>query len=144
MSNQYWGTPAGSDVADTNTGMAGAAPSGAAMQGNPDPHQNTMVQVQQPPEPQNSSAQLAQTQMSNGNVPMNVQPTNVSAPPGTDSALAMMARGQLSLNQSNYGQGGYTPVGGAGQPNSQSVAVAQVTGQASGITLPSSPSFVGT
>lgn len=112
------------------TGMPGAAPVGSTMQGNPTPAQAEAGY--QPPTPMTSSAQLAHTQIANGQITLNVQPTNVAVTPGGDSLMAMISRGQLSLNQSNYGQS-----------TSTSAPAAVTTGQASGITLPGTPNFVG-
>jgi hypothetical protein len=152
MSNQFWGVPAGSDVGDTNAGMPGAAPNGSAMQGNPNTNQATMVPILQPPLPQNSAAQGLDTQLASGNIPHNLQSTNVAqgvgsqvSPAGGDSLLAMMSRGQVILNQSTYGQGSYVPGnGGAGPiPIPAATVVAQPTGQASGVTQATTPNFSG-
>jgi hypothetical protein len=156
MAATFWVPVGASDAFDTNAGMPGAAPvpGGTLMTGNPNPNQVTMISENaEPPLPQNSSAQLAATQISSGNIPTNLQTTNVnqgsgsfsgaSPPAGGDSLLAQMSRGQVILGQSTYGQGGYTPSIGAGQPNSASVCVAQPTGQASGITQPTLPNFSG-
>jgi hypothetical protein len=81
MAATFWTTPQSSDAFDTNAGMPGAAPVPGTniMQGNPNPNQITMISENaEPPLPQNSSAQLAGTQISSGNIPTNLQTTNVN------------------------------------------------------------------
>jgi hypothetical protein len=125
----------------TNAGMPGAAPLGTSMQGNPSPA-NTVVQ----PElngPQNSAGQLLHTQISAGNIPLNTQPSNVAVVPGGDSLLAQMSRGQVSLNQSSYGQGATAPLAGnTGPALGVAPCVPVQTGQANGVTYPTPGSAV--
>jgi hypothetical protein len=66
----------------------------------------------------------------------------VNVTPGGASLLSLMASGQVSLNQSNYGQGGYTPSNGTFAP-AQPASVAQPTGQASALTVASPPVYAG-
>lgn len=82
-----------------------------------------------PPAPQNTPSQALTTQMSNGNMPVETQPTNVVAAPGLSSLLAQLATGEISLNQTNYGQAG--------------VPLSVVTGAASGVTIASPPVYSG-
>jgi len=119
-------------IADTNTGMPGAAPLGAQMQGNPYPPGDV---PDYPPAPQTGPTQVVgvtpdtNNQISDGNIPVNAQPTNVLTAPGLDSFLAQVSRGQLSLNQSNYGQGGFMPPNAGSSPQNPqagSVTVASV------------------
>lgn len=109
--------------------VPGAAPQGSgAMQGNPAAAQLAPFGVH-PPAPQPSPSVGLHYQQSNGNVPSNAQPTNVPLGAGNDSLLAQLSRGQLILNQSTYGQGGFVPANGAtgpqssqgGQPQAQSI-----------------------
>jgi hypothetical protein len=129
--------------------MPGAAPvpgAGNQMTGNPNPVQVTVIAENvEPPQPQNTAAQTLSTQLANGNLPHNLQPTNVlqGAGPsnqggnaGGDSLLAMMSRGQVIRGDSTYGQGTYVPGNGGAGPISVPAAtvVAQPTGPASGVT----------
>lgn len=101
------------NTAGEGAGAPGAAPGNTSIsqqQSNPQSSQYT-PSGNYPPAPQvgaaaqTLNAPLAHDGMSRGNVPLNVQPTNlVTAGAGNDSLLAMIARGQVSLNQSNYGQ----------------------------------------
>jgi hypothetical protein len=148
MSNEYYvpGVTDGTTASDTNVGMPGAAPgTTVAMQGNPDPRNINQVQCTQQPAPQCGAAQVlgsgpdVASLIAQGLVPHNAQPTNVLVTPGGDSLLAQISRGQLSLNQSSYGQGGFMPAN-AGQspqaPQSGSVATASIAAGA-----PSVPTF---
>lgn len=125
--------PASLDVLDTSSGMPGAAPNGALMQGNP--NMPNGQPVQNLPGNQNCVQQLAATQISCGNISSNSVPTNVLSAPGTDSLLAQLSRGQVILKDSTYGMAQFTPGNAApapGAPTAQPV----VTGPASGLTYP--------
>lgn len=147
MSNEYW-VPGvdGTTSADTNIGMPGAPPNiTPGMQGNPDPRNINAPNVLQPAAPQTGPAQVlgavpdTASGLATGGIPHNAQPTNVNTAPGTDSILAQIARGQLSLNQSNYGQGGFLPADagrGPQSPQSGSQAVQTIAAGA-----PSVPTF---
>jgi hypothetical protein len=153
MAATFW-TPV-ADAFQTNIGMPGAQPNGSQMQGNPNVNGNNDSCIgAEPNQPQNTSSQLAATQLANGTIPHNEQPTNVSqgtgpaqqgANAGGDSLLAMLSRGQVILNQSTYGQGSYVPAnGGAGPvPVPAATVVAQVTGQANNITQPANVNVSG-
>jgi hypothetical protein len=137
----------GTTAGDTNIGMPGGppVPGAAGMQGNPDPRNITAPCVLQTAAPQVGPAQVlgavpdTASGLATGGIPHNGQPTNVNVQPGCTSVLALLATGQLSLNQSNYGQGGFIPAN-AGQspqaPQSGSVAVSSVAAGA-----PSVPTF---
>jgi hypothetical protein len=119
---------------ETNAGFPGAAPNGAQMQGNPQTPSN--LPAQNLSGNQNTSAQLAATQLANGNVLHNSVPVNVLSAPGTDSLLAQMSRGQVILKDSTYGLSQFVPANaGAGNPN-VAAATPVVTGPASGLTYP--------
>lgn len=106
----------GTTAADTGVGMPGGPPSTTAgMQGNPDTRSINQVTINQLPLPQVGTTQVlgavpdTSAQIAQGLIPHNAQPTNVNVQPGGDSLLAQIARGQVSLNQSNYGQGSVGP-----------------------------------
>lgn len=138
MSNEYYVPGAdGTTAVDTGTGMPGAAPGATqTMQGNPDPRNVNQVQIVQTPNPQaGSAAQVlgavpdTSSGLATGGIPHNAQPTNVNVTPGGVSLLALLATGQLSLNQSNYGQGALIPQNGGASPQAPqpgSTAVAPV------------------
>jgi hypothetical protein len=119
---------------ETGSGFPGAAPNGAQMQGNPQvpsnlPQQNLSGN-------QNAVQQLLSTQISSGNISANSIPTNVNSAPGTDSLLAQIARGQVLLTDTTYGQSAYIPGNaGAGNVNTPTVQPV-VTRVASGLTYP--------
>lgn len=131
MANTFWTlTP---DAFATNVGMPGAAPNGTGqMQGNPNPGglgDNCLGT--EPGLPQNPVQQLTATQISSGLIPTNLQPTNVlqGAGPaqqggnaGGDSLIAMIARGQVLLCDSTYGQGGFVPQNAGSSPQAQQPA----------------------
>lgn len=123
------------NTAGDGAGAPGAAPLGATMQGNPQSSQYT-PDGNYLPSNQNTSAQLAATQISNGNISLNSVPINVNSAPGTDSLLAQIARGQVILKDSTYGMSQFIPgnagAGNANTPTTQSI----VTGPASGLTYP--------
>jgi hypothetical protein len=120
---------------NTNAGMPGAAPLGTQMQGNPN-GASSAIPAQDLSGNQNTSAQLAGTQLANGNVLHNSVPVNVLSAPGTDSLLAQMSRGQVILKDSTYGMAQFTP-GNAGAGNVSTPTVQSVvTGPASGLTYP--------
>lgn len=142
------------DAFDTAAGMPGAAPvPGGQMTGNPDPHQDTMPQVNiEPPIPQNSSAQSISTQLANGTVPHNLQPTNVAqgvgapaagAPAGGDSLLAMMSRGQIMRGDSTYGQPVSVSRDNGPQVQPSAVVPPVATGPASGVTYAGTGNYSG-
>jgi hypothetical protein len=120
---------------ETNAGFPGAAPNGPQMQGNPQTPSN--IPAQNLSGNQNTSAQLAATQLANGNVLHNSVPVNVLSAPGTDSLLAQMSRGQVILKDTTYGMSQFIP-GNAAAPNpvGGATVVPVVTGPASGLTYP--------
>lgn len=133
MANTFWTPLAQPDANATGVGMPGAAPLGSgAMQGNPNPPSNTdNCFGTEPGLPQNPVQQLTATQLSSGLIPANLQPTNVpqGAGPsnqggnaGGDSLLAQIARGQVILADSTYGQGGFIPQNGGSSPQAQQPA----------------------
>jgi len=145
MTNLY---PVGdiTQTAGEGPGQPGAAPVGSTMQGNPQASQYTPSGAHVPG-PQTTSAQLLATQCSNGAIPLHVHPTTVAGPPGVDSLLAQMSRGQVIFGQSTYGQSAFIPAnGGAGPQNVTSgVNLAAVaTGQANGIAVGNPPVYTGT
>lgn len=85
--------------------------------------------AQYPPAPQVSPSQALTTQVSNGDVPLDTQPSNVGVAPGQTSLLAQLATGQMVFNQSTYGQAvpGNTVV----------------TGPASGVTVATPSIYTG-
>lgn len=117
MATEFWVPgPDGTTAADTNVGMPGGPPGATAgMQGNPDPRDVNQVIVLQLPGPQTGPGQVlgavpdTSAMIAQGLIPHNAQPTNLAQQPGADSLLAQISRGAMSLNQSNYGQGGSTP-----------------------------------
>jgi hypothetical protein len=139
-------------AAETNVGMPGAAPSTTAgMQGNTTA--GPFPTPSYPPTPQSGGAgQVLGTpdissQLATGAIPANGQPTNAATLPGTDSILAQICRGQLSLNQSNYGQGAFLPANGGQspqgpQPGNVNVASVQ-TGASSTVTFASPYNSIG-
>jgi hypothetical protein len=141
MTNLYPNPNLGTEA--PNSGAPGGAPVGS-MQGNPQESQYAPAGVY-PPQPINSAAILAATQLSNGQIPLHTQPNNATAAPGTDSLLAMLARGQVILKDSTYGIAQYCPGnGGAGPiPVPAVTQVAQPTGQASGVTISATPVYTG-
>jgi hypothetical protein len=126
--------PASFTSYETNAGFPGAAPNGTQMQGNPQTPSN--IPAQNLSGNQNTGAQLAATQLANGNVLHNSVPVNVLSAPGTDSLLAQLSRGQVILKDSTYGLSQFVPANaGAGNPN-VAAATPVVTGPASGLTYP--------
>lgn len=120
----------------------GAAPvpgAGNQMTGNPGSSQVEPFGVL-PPAPQvggvgqTVNSPLSHDQISRGNVPLNAQATNVGTGVGNgDSILAQVARGQISLNQSNYGQGGFVPQNGGASPQAQQPGAVNVVSAPNGI-----------
>lgn len=100
---------------------------------------------------QTLNAPLVHDTISRGNVPLNAQPTNTVAAAGNavgaDSLLAQIARGQVSLNQSNYGQGGFVPQNGGSSPQAQQPGATNVqtvvTGPGSTLTVAAPANYVG-
>jgi len=113
--------PASLTVLDTNSGMPGAAPNGAQMQGNPNGPVGAQP-AQALPGNQNPVQQLTATQISAGNISANSVPTNVNTQPGTDSLLAQMSRGQVIMADSTYGQGGFVQQNAGSSPQAQQPA----------------------
>ena len=101
--------------------------------------QGQAVQVY-PPAPQNTPSQALTTQLAAGLLPVDTQPTNVVAPPGATSLLAQLGTGQMSLNQTNYGQAGAVPITNASPATPINTVV---TGPASGVTIASPPVYAG-
>jgi hypothetical protein len=138
-------------TAGNDNGQPGGAPVGATMQGNPQ-ESSYKPYGAYPPAPQaGGAAQTVNTPlshhlMSTGAIPLQTHPTNAAGPPGVDSLLAQLARGQLILNQSTYGQGSLTPANGGAGP--QNVPAAQVVsipvGIASTLNVANPPIYTGT
>ena len=150
MTNLY---PSG-DISETfgeGPGQPGGAPVGSGlMQGNPQESQYTPNGAHVPGPQAGGVGQTVNTPLSNhliatGAIPLQTHPTNVAGPPGTDSLLAQLARGQLILNQSTYGQGSLTPANGGAGP--QTVPAAQVVstpvGIASTLNVSNPPIYTG-
>lgn len=150
MTNLY---PSG-DISETfgdGPGQPGAAPVGSGlMQGNPQASQYTPNGAHVPGPQAGGAGQTVNTPLSHhliatGSIPLQTHPTNVAGPPGTDSLLAQLARGQLILNQSTYGQGSLTPANGGAGP--QTVPAAQVVstpvGIASTLNVSNPPIYTG-
>jgi hypothetical protein len=141
--------PTSEQLAGNGAGQPGAAPVGSTMQGNPQASQYTPFGAKLPgPQVggagQTINAPLAHDGMSRGNVPLNGQPSNTATvTPGGDSLLAQIARGQVSLNQSNYGQG--TAVPRDSGPQVQQAAEPQPiqTGPGSALVPASPPNYIG-
>jgi hypothetical protein len=133
--------------------IPGAAPSSTAgMQGNPSaaqyqPH-GTYPGV---PISGGAGQVLGTPEVSNliatGNIPLQAQPTTVGGAPGLDSLMAQMSRGQLSRNQTNYGQGGFMPYNAGNSPQapqSGSVTVNTVpTGAGSALAFGAVANYTG-
>jgi hypothetical protein len=116
----------------------GAAPVGSTMTGNPQAAQYAPFgDIQPAPQcggaGQTVNTPLAHDGMSRGNVPVNAQPTNIGGGSGNDSIMAAMSRGQVLLNQSTYGQGGFMPSNGGSSPQAPQAGSAAVNSQANGI-----------
>lgn len=132
MANTFWTPLSTPDAFATNTGMPGAQPNGAQMQGNPNPNGNgDNCLGTEPGEPQNPVQQLTNTQVASGLIPTNLQPTTTlqgSGPPnqggaaGGDSLLAQMSRGQVIMADSTYGQSGFIPQNGGASPQAATPA----------------------
>lgn len=149
----FFGVADSADTAGNIPAPPGAAPVGTGlMQGNPQASQFKPFGVY-PPSPQaGGAAQTVSTPLVNhlistGAIPLNAHPTNIAAPPGTDSLLAQMARGQIMLNQSTYGQGGFIPQNGGCSPQVASPAANAVqsvsTGAAGGLTYANPCTYTG-
>lgn len=131
----------------------GAAPvaAGSTMQGNPTSAEYQPFGVLQPAPVTGGAGQTVNTplshdHMSRGNIPVNAQPTNIGGGVGNDSLMAAMSRGQVLLNQSTYGQGGFVPQNGGASPQVQSPAAvvqSQANGIASTLTVASPANYVG-
>jgi hypothetical protein len=137
------------NTAGEGAGQPGDAPvpnAAQIMQGNPQGSQFQPSGVQ-PPQPLNPVQQLTGTQVSNGQIPVHVHPNNVAAPPGTDSLMAQMSRGQVIMADSTYGQGGFVPQNGGCSPQvpSPGANVSQPTlaRVASAISIPNPPVYAG-
>jgi hypothetical protein len=122
-------------------------PGGALATGNPQGSQFQPMGVQ-PPLPLTPVQQLTATQISNGQIPAHVHPNTVAAPPGVDSLLAQLARGQVLLCDSTYGQSGFIPQNGGCSPQVPSPAAnlnQPITARvASAIVIPVPPVYTGT
>ena len=123
----------------------GLSPVGSTMQGNPVAQQEAGAYVPAPQvggSGQTLNAPLAHDTISRGNVPLNAQPSNlVNAAPGTQSLLALMSTGQVSLNQTLYGSAAFAP---ASAPAGQLTPPPSVaTGPGSSITVASPAVYVG-
>jgi hypothetical protein len=130
--------------------VAGAAPNGSSMQGNPDAATRAQDQGRYPPGPQcggtgqNQSSQNMPSLLSHGNIPTNTQPSNlVNAAPGTTSILALISSGQVSMNQSTYGQGATITPDSGPQVHNSSNPQSQPTGSGSAMTTYTPPIYTG-
>lgn len=138
------------NTAADGAGAPGAAPNGAQMQGNPASSQFT-PSGNYPPQPitggagQTVNSPLSHDQIARGNIPHNAQASNVGGAPGNDSLMAAMSRGQVLLNQSTYGQGGFVPQNGGSSPQAQQPGAVNTVSQANGIasTLTTAPAPIG-
>jgi hypothetical protein len=137
-------------TAGEGPGEPGAAPNGSQMQGNPQASQYTPSGAHVPAPQAGGAGQTVNTPLSHdgiarGNIPLHTHPTNASGPPGTDSLLAQLARGQLILNQSSYGQGSLTPANGGAGP--QTIPAANIVslpiGIASSLNVANPPVYTG-
>jgi hypothetical protein len=150
MTNLYPNPNIGTEA--PNSGAPGDAPvpPGTLATGNPQGSQYQPAGVY-PPGPQAGAATqtvnspLSHDLMSRGNIPLHFHPTNAAGPPGTDSLLAQLARGQLILNQSSYGQGSLTPGNGGAGPQAVPAAniVSLPVGIASALNVASPPVYAG-
>lgn len=127
--------PASFTPYETNAGMPGAAPLGTQMQGNPNGAVGAMPE-QNLPGNQNSSDALTATQLASGNISANSVPINVNTAPGTDSLLAQISRGQLSLGGSTTFQSSMLRADGGTAPAGQPSIVPQPVRTASSLTYP--------
>jgi hypothetical protein len=148
MTNFYPNANTGTEA--PNSGQPGDAPvpnAAQIMQGNPQGSQYQPAGVY-PPVPENPVQQLTGTQQSSGQLPNHLHPNNIAAPPGTDSLLAQMSRGQVIMADSTYGQGGFIPQNGGCSPQvpSPSANVSQpvLARVASAIGVPVPPVYAGT
>lgn len=132
-----------------NAIAAGAAPVGSTMQGNPDAASRAQDMGNYPPGPQvggagqTLNAPLAHDTISRGGCPLNAQPSNlVNAAPGSQSLLALLSSGQVTFNQTNYGNAVFAP---ASSPANQAAptTVPAPTGPGSAITVPAAPIYLG-
>lgn len=147
MTNLYPNANIGTE--NPNSGQPGGAPvpNGAQiMNGNPQESQYTPAGVY-PPGPELPVQQLTDTQIGNGQIPLQVQPTNCNLAAGTDSLMAMMSRGQIIKADSTYGQSGFIPQNGGASPQVPSPGAnltQSVTARvASVITIASPPVYTG-
>lgn len=134
-----------------NAIAAGAAPSasGTTMQGNPDAASRAQDMGNYPPGPQvggsgqTLSTPLAHDTISRGGCPLNTQPSNlVNAAPGSQSLLALLSSGQVTFNQTNYGNAVFAPASSPANQASPNVVPAP-TGPGSAITVPAAPIYLG-
>jgi hypothetical protein len=101
------------------------------------PYQNIFASIPDkslglyPPGPQVSPTQSLVDQLASGNIPLQTQPTNVNQGPGNTSLLAQLGTGQISLNQTSYGQA------------IASTNPTVVTGPASAVTVGTPPVYAG-
>lgn len=149
----------GATAYNTSTGDPSASPvPGGVMNGNPDPNNDSEF-GRYPPGPQTGgvaqtvNSPLSHDQIARGNIPLNSAPTSGvaqgAATPGstngTDSLMAQMSRGQVSLNQSNYGQPVSVPAVGGSSPQVQPNAapVPLPNGIASTLTVGAPATYIG-
>src|SRR2546429_361721 len=100
MTNLYPNANIGTE--NPNSGQPGGAPvpnAAQIMNGNPQESQYTPAGFY-PPTPMNPVQQLTGTQISNGQIPVHVHPNTIAAPPGVDSLLAQLSRGQVIMADS--------------------------------------------
>lgn len=143
--------PQSLNVYETNAGMPGGAPIGSSMQGNPGtPNGMPMEQLPGPQcggAGQTVNAPLVHDPIARGRIPLSAQPTNIGGGVGNDSLMAAMSRGQVLLNQSTYGQGGFVPQNGGSSPQAQQPGavstVSQANGIASTLTVANPANYVG-
>jgi hypothetical protein len=126
-------------VAPGNAPVPNAA---GIMNGNPAGSQYQPQGVQ-PPLPMNTPSAPLTTQIANGQIPLQTQPTNANVAPGLDSLLAQMSRGQVILCDSTYGQGSLVQNFPGGGGNTAATIVPIPTGPASGVTIATPPVYTG-
>ena len=127
------------NTAGNGAGEPGATPNGSQMQGNPQASQ-FQPNGTLPPNAQcvrdgasGDSTKTCTQQISEGRIPLNIQPGNVGSPgatcvDGTRSLLSMLSTGQVVLNASSYGIGNTLPLAGGQPPVGNSPAAPSVSG----------------
>jgi hypothetical protein len=116
MTNLYPNANIGTEAPQSGSAGDAPVPNGAQiMQGNPQGSQYQPCGTYAPA-PLTPVQQLLGTQISSGQIPVHAHNNDTAAPPGTDSLLAQMSRGQTIMADSTYGQGGFIPQNGGCSP----------------------------